>query len=273
MKTNTRTDIHMPQRFLLYMDILGVRNIIGKSSPETLAIKRIIDLFTSFFRAFEIDCEKNRDHHGEYYQLKNFSPEISNFSDHIVASYPKENYSPPFDTYPQSKAMCAVSLIRLVGQFHRLALEEGFLMRGAITQGGLWHTGNSILGPALIEVVDLEENTAIYPRVIIQDSLISTLKEYNSDLSSLYVEKDFDGIYFVNYLKHPDFVGMGSHLKEPLLAIKKQISNQLQSDLIANNMRLSSKWMWLGNKFDAALDYFHERIDTLKHIEKFNLNN
>lgn len=249
------------------MDLLGSRKILAKPSKEAFLIKDIIDHFTSLARNFEIDHEITIEHTGERHQFHTYTPEISNFSDHIVASYPAENFHPPFD----SPSVRIYSLIKIAAQFHRVALEQGFLMRGAIVQGGLWHKGNSILGPALIEAVELEETIACYPRVIFQEPLISLLKENVPDLTTLYIERDFDGVYFFNYTKHFDFVGVGSQLRAPLLAIKQQISNKLEHEDIQKNIKILTKWRWLANKFNVALDYFHERENSLGIIDKINL--
>jgi hypothetical protein len=50
-------------------------------------------------------------------------------------------------------------------------LDAQFLVRGAVTMGGLYHQRGIIFGPALIEAVNMEQNDACYPRLLCSERL------------------------------------------------------------------------------------------------------
>ena len=53
-------------------------------------------------------------------------------------------------------------------------LQEGFLVRGGVTVGKIYHSPEIIFGPALVEAVEIEK-TACFPRFLCSDRLIEQL--------------------------------------------------------------------------------------------------
>jgi hypothetical protein len=78
------------------------------------------------------------------------SVEFSFFSDNFAISVPPGR---------------AESLFTILAWASNNLLLAGFLVRGGITMGDLYHDPNVIFGPALIEAVELEKE-AIYPRLL-----------------------------------------------------------------------------------------------------------
>ena len=58
------------------------------------------------------------------------------------------------------------------------------LIRGGVTIGQSYLSDNLVLDYALLETYELESNKAIYPRILISDTIISKLNSnnYNSKL-------------------------------------------------------------------------------------------
>ena len=54
-------------------------------------------------------------------------------------------------------------------------MEEGILIRGAITIGNLYPPSGVILGKGMIEAYQLELKSAVYPRIILSQTLIKEL--------------------------------------------------------------------------------------------------
>lgn len=52
-----------------------------------------------------------------------------------------------------------------IDKIGKTLLRHGFFLRGGITMGPMYHTGQIAVGPALIRAIQLEERAAIYPRV------------------------------------------------------------------------------------------------------------
>ncbi|HGT2644513.1 TPA: hypothetical protein ACM2VO_003358 [Legionella pneumophila] len=165
--------------------------------------------------------------------LTKIYPTISNFSDHLIASVP----------YPSTETEFVFNIANLISYaswLHLLALEKGMLMRGAITAGDLFHRGNSIIGKALIEAVDIEENVASYPRVIISENLINIIPPH----LRLFIEQDFDGLFFINYLRDSRYVKGDLYVK-----IQQIINNKLADIKLMADIRRAMKWQWLAKKF------------------------
>jgi hypothetical protein len=58
-------------------------------------------------------------------------------------------------------------LLFRVTQFALDLLANGFLLRGAIAKGPLYHSSTAVFGPAFLRAHDLEQNIAKFPRIIV----------------------------------------------------------------------------------------------------------
>jgi hypothetical protein len=96
-----------------------------------------------------------------------------------------------------------VALINLVSNIQtRIVMECYFLLRGAITIGDaiIRDEGRFIVGPAYIQAYLLQEKDAIYPRIIVDNSVIKQLTKIKEPLDD-YLKQDSDKEQFVDYLK------------------------------------------------------------------------
>ncbi|GEM_PF-4962454 len=169
-------------------------------------------------------------------------PEISSFSDHIALSLPIPEKN--FDLLN-----CIFGLFRYAIWLHHLMLRHGFLMRGAMTLGDLFHEGNIITGDALNRAVDIEEKLSVYPRVIVENEIIKLLpsnKRY-------FLKTDFDGLNFVDYLSDKKYF-----TEECILELLPLVNQNISDN--SSNMRVYSKWFWLLKKMK---NYFYSKIATV----------
>jgi len=75
-------------------------------------------------------------------------------------------------------------------------LRVGFLIRGGVTVGGLYHNDAGVIfGPALIEAVAIEKK-ACYPRIICGDSLIDFLDQ--TDYKNNVIIRDLNKKWVAN---------------------------------------------------------------------------
>ena len=76
------------------------------------------------------------------------------------------------------------------------------MLRGAITVGDtiIREHGKFIIGPAYIQAFQLQEDDAIYPRIIADKSVIKQLNKSNESINK-YLKQDSDKEYFVNYMR------------------------------------------------------------------------
>lgn len=172
MITSTELDINMDgieyeKRLVLFLDILGFSNLVGKSSSDQQILLEIIKCLKVIER--ELQKEKEFQENHEYIQqLVRNKPYINpgkidytQFSDSIIISTP---YISPHSLH---------NLITSVSLLQARFLQEGILFRGGIAYGDMYHKENLCFGPAFIKAYTLESKIAIYPRVIIDNDIIT----------------------------------------------------------------------------------------------------
>ena len=116
---------------------------------------------------------------------------------------------------------------------------RGILCRGAVAQGKLIHTPTLLFGPAMVDAYLLESQAALYPRVILDESIIKAgtqaharhhLPRHEQDSIMSMLRKDTDGMYYINYV-----TGAQSELDDPELDYPNYLS-QLQR-IIAEGLK------------------------------------
>lgn len=90
-------------------------------------------------------------------------------------------------------------LLLCVASFQELAASEsiGWMLRGGIAIEQLFIDDVMVWGRALLEAYFLEDKVAIYPRVILDSSVINEIKD--DSVLNKYMRKDFYDLTFLNY--------------------------------------------------------------------------
>jgi hypothetical protein len=86
-----------------------------------------------------------------------------------------------------------LKLIALLAKIQmRILIECQFQLRGAITYGDVYvaDEGKQIIGPAYIYAYLLQENNAIYPRIILDNSFINRFNELKQDARGMTLSVD-----------------------------------------------------------------------------------
>ena len=142
------------QRVLAYIDILAWKDLIKRSADD-------FSVMATITKAVESLTEHRRfvDHVGRS-ALGPQSIQLTVFSDTVVLSC-RPNPRAVYFLCMHAKKFC----IRL--------MEAGLYTRGAIVRGALYHSGDIIFGPALVEAYTLESSVAKYPRIVVANSIRS----------------------------------------------------------------------------------------------------
>ncbi|AKD03930.1 hypothetical protein PKOR_13495 [Pontibacter korlensis] len=145
-----------------------------------------------------------------------------------------------------------------------------------------------ILGPALVDAYKTETEAAIYPRVILDKTVIDKMKEtYSFNRLDSYRAVRFDGTIDSYLIMDSDdklyidyFARAGYYFEEEKLVsyystLRKQIINGLKY----KSPRIKAKYSWMKNKFnnvpkaleqiDVKEELFYKRPDILKIKEQF----
>ena len=113
-----------------------------------------------------------------------------------------------------------ISILKLLSTIQiRIVYECHRLLRGAITIGDaiIENEGKYIIGPAYIQAYKLQENDAIFPRIIVDNSVINAIKKSDKEIKD-FLKQDFDKEFFIDYIKV--FMKEDESLTEQNLKIK-----------------------------------------------------
>lgn len=224
-KNQLKTELHI----IVYIDLLGVKEIICSDKDNSMlnqihtCIKECLKL-PSIMSLVNIQGCK-----------------IKVFSDNIVIAIPSNFYRAD-DHHPYvalNRMQAAVIFIQ------RFFLENNLLVRGGVTFGELYIDDVFVWGPALINAYHLENSIALYPRVVIDESIIkianSVIDNGKMNILELYnLKLDFDGIYFFDYLNYPKDQGVKNIITKSLLDIEEKITKE-------TNKRTLQKMHWHKN--------------------------
>jgi len=141
--------------------------------------------------------------------------------------------------------------------------EEGILLRGAITHGKLFHEGNIVFGPALVDAYMLERESAIYPRIVVSEDMFKNHIE-GAGFQEYFVS-DPHGLRYFDYFG----ASMGKLLPSGYCLDLEKGKKWLEENLIqtADNAGIHAKYEWLKNEWNNAL--VNNRTHIVPPIEQY----
>ena len=196
-------------RIVLFLDILGFQKIIDETVEKGVTNESKVESVYSAVHSMRTFVER--------IQLGS-SKQVTQFSDSIVLSFRVNDTMNIDKLFP--------SLLQLVF----ILLNNNWLCRGAIAYGKLYHDEKTLFGPALNEAYNTESKAAMYPRVIIDRTIIELLKnkvgpgsqsyKFNSTLYGPILNIDTDDRLYLDY-----FTGVLASFNFKVLNIKDYLLN------------------------------------------------
>ena len=183
-----KTNLDYEERLVAFIDILGFKNIIEDSTKDPSILKNLSEVFNRM----KYDRDERYKEHG---LDDTFQRRMTFFSDCAVISYGLHKFS-------MRQLLFDLTTIA----FNLAGL--GYLLRGGVTIGKLYHDDDIVLGPALVEAYTLESKIAINPRIILGNGVLDTYYEKVEDsigkffVINDYLQEDEDGYSFVDYLQN-----------------------------------------------------------------------
>lgn len=254
-----RNTMKYDKRITVFLDILGFKQIIkstedknGNDNEEKIAFLK--ETILKIRELLDID---NANGH----QAK--SKQITQFSDSIVISFKENEESEVFYTLSDIQTLII-----------NLAL-RGIICRGGISYGKLIHNDKMIFGPALVEAYETESKAALYPRIILDKSIIDIGKKHHAIHHGEIDEKlaikkilnqDTDDMFYVDYfskaqgeLDDPEY-DMPTYIEKLREIIDQGIKDGKKSPDI------KVKYNWMKNKFNSMVRAYTraEFISALK---------
>ncbi len=240
------------QRLLLFADILGWSDKIhhGDSAPLLEAMKVIDERAQSYN---ERSRQERRAADGKVIDtaigLRRVSPnpmslkiQFGAFSDNFCHSVPDSFGARILD----HGSTLILDLMHL-----------GFLTRGAVVHGALYHQDNAIFGPALLEAVEIEKREAFYPRILVTKAVIDHCRTLGH-LDNALVIQDQTGRFVVNPFVMPfdgpddtleSFVDLNFRFPRVKSILELQISS-LEGE---SRYRHAEKWRYMREFIDGPV--------------------
>ena len=224
-----------------YLDLLGVATRMKADREyQKISMNKLHNLYTSSIRLSKEIAIEGYDE----IQFKIFSDNII-----ITKSLSKD---------PTKRMLDIKCVLNCVSHFACSSVGDGvgWLVRGGITIGELFTDDTMVWGNALLKAYDLENNIAIYPRIVIDSEI---LHEFDKNKALYeYIQQDFDNIIFLNYLSIWHFGGQ--MLMNGFNMIQDELSGKYAE-------RVYPKYCWHMNYVNRELDKKNERKDRKFRLE------
>lgn len=218
------------QRVIAFVDILGWSEACKiESSKLTAAAQAIQNAANDFSLTTKTEIKRLPNIKINPMYLK---VQVGAFSDSFTVSMPTDY---------------GCRIISGVAEVCRNLLHLGFLTRGAITVGDLYHVDNMIFGPALIEAVGLEKE-AVYLRLVCSPELIDHLERIKPDKCT-HIVVDQLGKRIANMFEFIGITNTGQPLNTreifKISAIEKIIEDEIQRHSKDRSEKRAEKWRYM----------------------------
>jgi len=225
-----------------YIDVLGSKDLISKGEFfETL--------YDAFSFALNIESK-----------LKIFGDlTFKVFSDNILIAHkiPNDNIYGWYVAYK--------NIVDFLKSFLFRFLCSGILIRGGITIGKLAINEVMVWGSGLVEAVKLEENNAVYPKIIISNKLAEILYGHPLKQNEFFDEKfscfsDTDGSLFVDYIHY-------SEMPTAETSLRYSYEITCQKIKFEKDQKILQKLHWHLNYLERAKEIFNEYYGDFNRLE------
>lgn len=260
------------QRIVAFIDILGFKGILDETvkkdgNDDEKKIDKVVSAYKAIRDIWDLDKK------AELLDTSSSqSKKVTIFSDSIVVSFQVDEPSEVFYTLLELKWL----IMRM--------LWHGILCRGAVSIGKFIHRNEYLFGPALVEAYLLESKAALYPRIILDRSVIdagakNSAVHHTNKMEREYVEslleQDSDGMYYIDY-----FFKAQSELDDPEYDFPQYINNL--GDIIRKGLMASShaskadlriKYSWMRERYNRMVSIVtkKENIEYFKNRGEFEL--
>lgn len=178
-----------------FLDILGFSAMVKSDTNGTTP--KFLHIFKDVFEELESIASSS-------------SPTVKMFSDSIIIE-------------AELSSNNLLSVIDVSAQLQRLFLKRGILLRGGVAHGKHYSKKNIMFSEALINAYLIESKMARFPRIVIEENLLSYIWHHadtDNELRDEFKKKlivDRDKAKFVDFLSDENIVSLSSSIKSCLL--------------------------------------------------------
>lgn len=203
-------DTKYEKRLVGFIDILGFKKHTENAQKDN-DISTIVNSLDAIYQLLQ-------EHYNEH-QIHDVR--VTTFSDSIIFSVPLNmtNLDNLF-----------FSLLPLIWLQADMLMNHKVLMRGGLAYGDIYHNDKMVFGTAVNQAYHLESKVAIYPRIVVDNSVTEFFKTQKLQTDQAWqndwhqveklIKKDGDGVNYINYIEgseteyeehYPAFI---QHLKQ-----------------------------------------------------------
>jgi hypothetical protein len=188
---------HLPiPRIVLFLDILGFKEKVGKMSADPALFTRVREMLNAKREEFQGRQNSSRLHGSPWEE----ELEVTQFSDSLVYSFPLLSFQYPGMNEKgnlDSDEGVASNAIGFASMVSAEWCALGFFTRGGIACGWTYHRGNTVFGAGIIAAYELESQVAKVPRIVVADEVVNLLPAKSSSVRDNLLARDSDGCWFV----------------------------------------------------------------------------
>lgn len=241
-----RESLRYESRIVAFLDILGWAQAIGTSAASVERTQKLGIAMQGLNAHVEM-TSRLREHGGS--EGWPGDPMMTHFSDSLLISFSADRYAKNYLEMVLSSVIQGLFL-------------NGFVVRGAVSCGPLIHRESLSYGPALITAYRLEQDKALFPRIILDLPLAKAwgqgerIQDRNGSLIGYRKiwRQDRDGWFFFDYLSYPyDMLVTERNEPRPIFRAMMAKWRELIIQRLAEYRECSSvrkKYVWMAHYFD-----------------------
>ena len=242
MENRNRSSLFPGEAYVAFLDILGFKEVVMNNSIDLVAHllcgvnERIESSEIALHYAVSLKADGPRNDKFQQFNRSLWKSRIISMSDSIVVVVPH---------YNQYSLAVMIDLCDYLQTELFTISKEPILLRGAIAKGEIYVNNGIVCGKALVEAYLAEENSSIYPRIIMSKDIYCSGRMVSKE-DNYKVNIDNDGYYYIDSysvcMDNPE--------------IEKRLRN-----LIAKNMngysstKVREKYLWIQRKLDDFNTY------------------
>ena len=229
-------DIEFENRAVAFIDVLGFKSVVDVATKDKIKLdelKNLIGLLKS--------AVPNLDGTVDLSVPRVLIPKHIYISDSIILSAPLES-----DEMPNYRGL-SILVMRVI-QISHVLLSKGYLIRGGISVGDVWHTDSNIAGTAYQEAYQIETKTLV-PRVELSQGAKELWNRTEGAANTMCL--DYKSHFMVNVLH--DYYIQDTSLGAAERTFKGY-SRVIQENLDADHPEcVKYKWWWFKQYLESEL--------------------
>lgn len=229
-------------RVVIILNFLGFRELIDVTASYPSLIERI---------SLAIDRIKEMGSGMEIHQ----SMQMTQISNSVVVSFVITERS-AVSWLMDGIGFCVVDLV-----------QQGYLLRGGVTEGLLLHTGQQLFGPAMARAHELESAIALQPRIIVDSTVLDPANEqpeiqpngtFQRGHAESFLSVDEDGWQYIDYTSWDAVVNTIGVDEAAYPDYLQLLSPLIQKMLLHQDLRVKQKGLWLHARYLRAIQYVEQ---------------